>query len=193
MRLVCVSLAPPCVAAWIHALVEVQRASAAHSQATLLRYFFAFASTGTVDAAADDAAGGDGEAAAAAGPGAAPGLRDPAALAAVRRLALLYGLSELEGSLGDFLEDAYLSPAQAGWVREAVRALLEGHLWGDAVALCDAWDLADRQLRSTLGRADGLWAGAVLDMAKRSTLNGHLPPEEYRHLLRPLDTARARL
>lgn len=147
----------------------VGRVSRAHCEAFLVRTFAAFVATG----------------------GAPPhALADPRGLegAALSRLLALHGLHTLEVSLGDWLEDGYLTLRQARWVREAAEAAAAA-VADDAVALVDAWGFADRQLQSTLGRFDGQVYPAVLEAAKQSTLNTHLDPAAYRHLLRPLTTA----
>ena len=87
-----------------------------------------------------------------------------------------------------WLEDGYLSRDQARWARAAASAAVAA-VADDAVALVDAWEFSDHQLQSTLGRRDGQVYSAVLASAKASTLNSHLEPEAYRHLLRPLKTA----
>jgi len=154
--------------AWVASLVEVGRASHAHCQAHLLRTFVDFV-TATPPASDTNA------------------LRDYACIAALRRLCIVFGLNGVEMETGDWLEGGFLSSEQAQWVRAAVRAVsLSGAVVDDSVALCDAWDFADRQLQSTLGRKDGQVYTAVLDHAQRSPLNTELKLEDYRDLLRPL-------
>ena len=54
------------------------------------------------------------------------------------------------------MEDGYLSPQQAAWVRAGVRRLL-GEVLPDAVGLVDAFGFSDYYLDSSLGLYDGDW------------------------------------
>lgn len=66
------------------------------------------------------------------------------------------------------LESGYVSGAQAGLVRSAVRALL-GEVRPDAVALVDAWNFSDHVLGSALGRHDGNVYQALFDWVRAPT------------------------
>jgi acyl-CoA oxidase len=155
--------------AWVLSLVEVGRVSHAHCHAFLLRTFARFVSTTPPPSSSSSQ------------------LTDPTCFIALRRLCVVFGLSGIEDAMGDWLEGNYFSPSQARWVRSALRSSLAGELADDCVGLCDAWDFADRQLQSTLGRKDGNVYAAILEMAHRSTLNTELSASECGHLLRPLE------
>ena len=132
-------------AAWNGALIEMSRASRAHSFLVALRAFAA-----RIDAAAAPAA--------------------PATLAVLRRLFALFALYWLERDMGDFVEDGFVRAAQADAVRAEVRALLD-ELRPDACALTDAWDFRDFVLQSAIGRYDGDVYPALFESATRSVLN----------------------
>ena len=116
-------------AAWNQALVEIRRAAHAHVHHALLHTFI-------------------------------EGVRDveptvsPSTAAVLQNLCRLHALVTCEDQLADFLEDGYMSTAQANWVREGVRELLVT-LAPDAVPLVDAFDWHDRQLKSAIGKYDG--------------------------------------
>lgn len=107
--------------------------------------------------------------------------------AALGRLLALHGLSTMEATLDEWLEDGYLAHPQAAWVRAAAASAVAS-VTDDAVALVDAWGFAERELQSTLGRWDGQVYPAVFEAARASTLNTQLDPEAYRFLLRPLNS-----
>lgn len=73
---------------------------------------------------------------------------------ALKRLVALFGLGIILGTLGDFLESGFLSPAQAGLARQAQYQVLQD-LRPEAVALVDAFAIPDYVLDSSLGRYDG--------------------------------------
>ena len=56
----------------------------------------------------------------------------------------------------------------------------------DAVALVDSFGISDHRLKSALGRRDGKVYEALLESARRSTLNAQEPVEGYREFIRPL-------
>ena len=145
----------------------IGRVSRAHCEAFLFRTFAAFV----------------------AGGGAPPHVLDSRGLeaAALGRLLALHGLSTMEATLDEWLEDGYLAPHQAAWVRAAAAGAMNS-VTDDAVALVDAWGFADRELQSPLGRWDGQVYPAVFEAAQASTLNTQLDPEAYRFLLRPLNS-----
>ena len=72
----------------------------------------------------------------------------------LRRLMALFGLGQILGDMGDFLESGFLTPQQASLAREAQHQLLRA-LRPDAVALVDAFAIPDYLLDSSLGRYDG--------------------------------------
>ncbi|CAM9400418.1 unnamed protein product [Choristocarpus tenellus] len=67
-------------------------------------------------------------------------LMDGPTLVALGLMLSLFGLYWVERDMGDFVEDGFLSPCQAGWVRNEVVELL--HLLRPmAVPLVDAWSV----------------------------------------------------
>jgi acyl-CoA oxidase len=95
----------------------------------------------------------------------------PQAVAALGRLAALYGLTLLEQrALPELLEAGYLSTSQLAALRARSRALLR-EVRPDAVALVDSFAFPDYQLNSALGREDGDVYSALLAMAQGSPLN----------------------
>lgn len=75
-------------------------------------------------------------------------------IAALKRLVSLFGLGQILGGMGDFLESGFVTPVQAGLAREAQYQVLR-ELRPDAVALVDAFAIPDYVLDSSLGRFDG--------------------------------------
>lgn len=116
-----------------------------------------------------------------------------ASLAVLGRLASLFGVTSIERDLGEFVEDGYVSGAQAEALRSCSRALLRS-LRPDAVSLVDAFGLSDYELNSALGRADGDVYSALLDMARGSPLNDTPEGPAWHGVLQPaLAPTRARL
>ncbi|GBF98378.1 peroxisomal acyl-coenzyme A oxidase [Raphidocelis subcapitata] len=112
------------------------------------------------------------------------GALSPVCLAALSRLAALFGLGRLELGLADLLEDGYMNGAQAAALRRASRGLLAA-LRPDAVALVDAFGFEDYYLHSALGRHDGDVYRALLDMAQPSPLNATEEGPAWEGVLRP--------
>ena len=73
---------------------------------------------------------------------------------ALQRLVSLFGLGQILGGLGDFLESGFVTPSQAGLAREAQYQVLR-ELRPDAVALVDAFAIPDYVLDSSLGLYNG--------------------------------------
>jgi len=69
-------------------------------------------------------------------------------------------------------------------VRSATSQLLN-ELRPDVVSLVDAFDIPDRVLNSTIGRADGNVYEALFEAAQRSTLNQVEPFMGYKEVLQP--------
>ena len=163
--------------AWVAALVEIGRVSAAHCEASLLRTYFEFLDGLTAAAAAAAAAAGK-EAAAA-----------PPHVLVLRKLGLLHGLHAMEAKLGDFLEDsAFLSsfaPSPSSLVVVVVVVVVVvggggggpacGWRCGRSCRRCGptpwrSWTPGTSPTGSlgpsTLGRRDGNVYDAVLDMKR---------------------------
>lgn len=112
--------------------------------------------------------------------------KQPAAtLAVLHQVATLFATSTIESSIGDFLEDGYMSGAQASSVRQRQRALLM-ELRPNAVALVDAFGFTDYELNSCIGRADGDIYKALYEAARASPLNDTEEGPAWESVLRPV-------
>ena len=100
-------------------------------------------------------------------------------------LAKLLALYWMEGEMGDFLEDGYVTAQQSSWIRSNVLHMLQV-IRPNAVALVDARDFSDFRLKSVLGRYDGNVYPAIMESAKRDPLNtvGDVGPGYVEHLQR---------
>lgn len=85
-----------------------------------------------------------------------------------------------------------MNAAEAKEARAEVLALLK-EVRPDAVALTDAFDWSDAELKSVLGRKDGRVYEALLESAKKDPLNAKEPVEDYLDIVRPLKALRARM
>ena len=72
----------------------------------------------------------------------------------LEKLLVLFGLSQMLNSMGDFLESGFLTPQQADFARQQHQQLLK-ELRPEAVALVDAFAISDYELDSALGKQDG--------------------------------------
>lgn len=157
--------------AWNATTVDLIRFAVAHCELVLVQTF-----AEAVDARArgelPDGGGGKKNNKAASSASSMPPPRlSPAAVAALRRLAALYGLTLLEQrALPELLEAGYLAPPQLAALRARARGLLR-EVRPDAVALVDGFAFPDYQLNSALGREDGDVYAALLSMAQGSPLN----------------------
>jgi len=106
---------------------------------------------------------------------------DPAIKAVLTRICAFFACSSI---LDEPLWNGLLIPNQVRMLRAAADELLE-HLRPDAVALVDAFDIPDRVLSSTIGRADGNVYEALFDTARRSSLNHTDPFDGYKEFLQP--------
>ncbi|CAM9695028.1 unnamed protein product [Discosporangium mesarthrocarpum] len=157
--------------AWNRALVEVVRASHAHCYLIVFQSFRERVHRQTSHAVGDRSAGDE-------------GITGPT-LDALHNMLSLFGLYWIERDMGDFAEDGFLSPAQAGWVRDEVVELLH-ILRPMAIPLVDAWDMSDFQLNSALGRYDGNVYEALMETTERNPMNHSDPVEGYEDYLRPV-------
>ncbi|KAJ1495192.1 acyl-CoA dehydrogenase/oxidase C-terminal [Baffinella frigidus] len=138
--------------AWRSVQVDQHSAALAHSLSTLVANF--------LDAAASPPF-----------PGVLPE-RDGGVL---QKLATLFALDQMQGVSADLLESGFMHPTRhPPLLRAAIRTLLH-ELRGDAVALVDAFDFSDNQLKSTLGRYDGEAYRALFASAQREPLNAEEP------------------
>ena len=75
-------------------------------------------------------------------------------VAVLKHLTALFGLSQILGNMGDFMESGHLTTQQASLARAAHFKLLK-QLRPEAVGLVDAFAIPDYVLDSSLGRYDG--------------------------------------
>ena len=151
---------------WNAALLDMARVSRAYAQCLVLHTF----------AKAIAKEQGSGSSSPSLGPSESNTLSD---------LLRLLALNWTQEELGDWLEDKYLSLEQAQWIRPALRDVLD-RVRPNAVALVDAWDYTDKQLKSVLGRSDGNVYNAIMDETKRDPLNATDPGPGYKEHLRKL-------
>eukprot|EP00536_Pseudo-nitzschia_multiseries_P014640 jgi/Psemu1/246220/estExt_Genewise1.C_7430028 len=141
--------------AWNHALVAMAKASKAYSLFLLLK--------NTLEGITDELR---------------TGVIGRAEADVLEDLARLFALYWMEKDLGDFLEDGYLRPEQAGWVPAAVLEQL-AIIRTNAVALVDAPDFSDFRMKSALGRYDGNVYPHILKAAEKDPLNAVDPGPAY--------------
>ena len=109
----------------------------------------------------------------------------PPVLTVLRHLCVLYGVSVLEGALGDLVLSHFATPTQAELIHAAVRSAV-ATVRPDAVALVDAFDLTDYYLNSALGRSDGRVYETLYDWAQQSPLNRSQVAPGYIESIAPL-------
>ncbi|KAI8363319.1 acyl-CoA dehydrogenase/oxidase [Mortierella sp. GBAus27b] len=91
-------------------------------------------------------------------------------LAALRSLFYLHVFYTMETELGEFLEDGYLSPEQASWVRQGLKDALKA-VRPNAVGFADCFGFTDSFLNSALGSWDGRAYERLAEMTEREPLN----------------------
>jgi len=101
--------------------------------------------------------------------------------AALERLCAVHGLSMLMESP---LVGIGIGQKEMRHIRAACNEVMEA-LRPDALALVDAFDIPDRVLNSTIGRADGNIYEALFEATKKSLLNQVDPFVGYDTALRP--------
>ncbi|KAF8872784.1 acyl-CoA dehydrogenase/oxidase C-terminal [Mucidula mucida] len=89
----------------------------------------------------------------------------------MKSLYLLYLLSTIESSLGDFLELGILRPLHAKEIRKALRKVSEVDILPEAIGLTDAFGWSDWELDSALGVYDGRVYEALWERTKSEPLN----------------------
>ena len=96
----------------------------------------------------------------------------PQIINVLNKLAVLFALTQIEssGHLVPLMAAGYLNPTQVKSMKEMIRRLLK-ELRPDACALVDSFGITDYELNSALGRFDGDYPKALLDMAQGSPLN----------------------
>ncbi|KAF9048370.1 acyl-CoA oxidase [Hymenopellis radicata] len=103
----------------------------------------------------------------------------------MKSLYLLYLLSTIESSLGDFLELGILRPLHAKEIRKALRRVTEVEILPEAIGLTDAFGWSDWELDSALGVHDGRVYEALWERTKSEPLNNgedHL----YKDYIKPI-------
>ncbi|KAH8548711.1 acyl-CoA dehydrogenase/oxidase C-terminal [Umbelopsis sp. PMI_123] len=145
---------------WNSMTVEIARVSKAHTQLVLLSNFV----TGLQAARSE---------------------LSSSTMQALRNMAMLFGSHTLEQELADFLVSQYLTPDQAGMVKDLTLDLLT-KVRPDAVALVDAFALPDYYLHSALGRYDGKVYESMTQMAEAEPLNHKLVTDSYEECIKPL-------
>jgi acyl-CoA oxidase len=165
---------------WNATTVDLIRFAVAHCELVLVQTF-----AEAVDARARGESGGSSSGSGGGGGGGGKKVSPPA-VAALGRLAALYGLTVLEQrALPELLgEPGYLSAAQLKSLRARSRGLLR-EVRPDAVALVDAFAFPDYQLNSALGREDGDVYSALLSMAQGSPLNATAEGPAWHGVLEP--------
>ncbi|KAG0089906.1 hypothetical protein BGZ93_006987 [Podila epicladia] len=111
-------------------------------------------------------------------------------LAAVRSVYHLHVFYTMETELSEFLEDGYLSPAQAQWVRQGLKDALKA-VRPNAVGFSDCFGFTDTFLNSALGSYDGRAYERLAAMTEREPLNKDLTDKNgviwgYEEYLKPL-------
>lgn len=103
----------------------------------------------------------------------------------LKRLSDLFALHTIQASLGDYLEDYYVSPAQCQSLRQQIKNLQEA-LADDVVGLVDAFDFPDHYLNSALGAADGNAYQHLWDSAQREPINQVEVVDGYKEYIVPI-------
>lgn len=105
--------------------------------------------------------------------------------AALSRLRDLFALYNIEKESGDFLEDSIINKEIVHLIREEVRKVLL-EIRPDAVALADAFQYHDYELKSALGRYDGKVYSTLYEWAQKEPLNkGEVVPG-YEEIIKPI-------
>ncbi|KAF8932927.1 acyl-CoA dehydrogenase/oxidase [Dissophora ornata] len=112
-------------------------------------------------------------------------------LAAVRSVYHLHVFYTMDLELSEFLEDGYMSPQQASWVRQGVKDCLKA-VRPNAVGFADCFGFTDSFLNSALGSWDGRAYERMAEMTEREPLNSKAMTDEkgviwgYEEYLKPL-------
>ncbi|KAF9178683.1 acyl-coenzyme A oxidase [Haplosporangium sp. Z 11] len=103
----------------------------------------------------------------------------------LKRLSDLFALHTIQASLGDYLEDFFLSPKQCQLLRQQIKTLQDS-LADDAVGLVDAFDFSDHYLNSALGSADGDAYQHLWDAAQKEAINQTAVVDGYKEFIVPI-------
>ncbi|KAF8936565.1 acyl-coenzyme A oxidase [Dissophora ornata] len=111
----------------------------------------------------------------------------PETVLVLKRLSDLFALHTIQSSLGDYLEDYYVSPKQCQSLRQQIKSLQEA-LADDIVGLVDAFDFPDHYLGSALGSADGNAYQRLWDAAQKEEINQTDVVDGYKEYILPILT-----
>ncbi|KAG0238660.1 Acyl-coenzyme A oxidase (Acyl-CoA oxidase) [Actinomortierella wolfii] len=116
--------------------------------------------------------------------------QEHALLAAVRSLFYLHVFWTMETELAEFLEDGYMSPEQAAWVRQALKDSLK-EVRANAIGFTDCFGFSDKFLNSALGSYDGRAYARLAAMTENEPLNKDLTDKNgviwgYKEYLKPI-------
>jgi len=103
----------------------------------------------------------------------------------LKRLSDLFALHTIQTSLGDYLEDYYVSPSQCQSLRLQIKKLQES-LADDAVGLMDAFDFDDHYLNSALGSFDGNAYQHLWDSVQKEEINQTEVVDGYKEYIAPI-------
>ncbi|KAG0305821.1 acyl-coenzyme A oxidase [Linnemannia gamsii] len=103
----------------------------------------------------------------------------------LKRLSDLFALHTIQASLGDYLEDFYVSPAQCQSLRQQIKNLQDA-LADDVVGLVDAFDFPDHFLGSALGSIDGNAYQRLWDAAQKEAINQVEVVDGYKEYIVPI-------
>lgn len=148
-------------AAWNSTTVDLIRAARAHTSAVLHAGFAKYVEDATIT-----------------------GRLSPPAVAALRRVLALHGVTLLLDHEADLLHDGYVSDTQIDALHTAARSFTVA-LRPDAMAIVDGLGHEDYQLNSALGRKDGDVYRSLLETAKLSPLNATPEGPGWEKVLKP--------
>jgi len=109
----------------------------------------------------------------------------PQLIPVLRRLSNFYILNNMQDGMIDFVEHGMISRYQRVKIRKCVQQLIT-EIRPDAVALVDSFGFSDHRLNSALGRYDGRVYEALLESAKKASLNKTEVAPGYEEFIKPL-------
>ncbi|KAI1317861.1 acyl-coenzyme A oxidase [Mortierella claussenii] len=108
-------------------------------------------------------------------------------VAVLKRLSDLFALHTIHASLGDYLEDHYLSPKQCQSIRLQIKTL-QASLADDVLGLVDAFDFPDHFLNSALGGFNGDAYQQLWNTVQNQEINQREQVDGYKEYLLPILT-----
>ncbi|KAF9427610.1 acyl-coenzyme A oxidase [Entomortierella beljakovae] len=109
----------------------------------------------------------------------------PESAAVLKRLSDLFSLHTIQASLGDYLEDYFISPKQCQLLRQQIKTLQDS-LAGEVIGLVDAFDFSDHYLGSALGAKDGDAYKHLWDSALNEKINQTEVVDGYKEYIVPI-------